>query len=89
MVSLRAQAHIPRDHVEKLDYLGANVGDHFEAAAANLAADDGKPPFFERAVYRGACRHRRSRLSRRRRRDWVDRYAPSAERGWRSQLGSE
>lgn len=51
LVSLKSAAFLSRDEETLLDYLGANLGDHAEAAAANLNAPDGRPPFFERAVH--------------------------------------
>ncbi|MEL6267074.1 MAG: DUF6502 family protein [Pseudomonadota bacterium] len=53
-VALTARAMVPAaDDAAMLGYLGANLGDHAEAAVANLeAAGRGEtPPFFERAVH--------------------------------------
>ena len=49
---LRDTAFVPsRDDETMLGYFGANVGDHAEAAAANLTAAPEPGPFFERAVH--------------------------------------
>lgn len=40
-----------RDAAALAGYLGANLGDHAEAAVANLLAAPGPGPFFERAVH--------------------------------------
>ena len=48
-VTLTSRSYLPGGDESKLGYFGANLGDHAEAAAANLATDD--PPFFERAVH--------------------------------------
>jgi hypothetical protein len=51
-VNLIAPAYLPsRDDAALLGYLGANLGDHAEAAAANLLAAPEPGPFFERAVH--------------------------------------
>lgn len=51
-VSLIASAYLPsRDDAALLGYFGANLGDHAEAAAANLLAAPEPGPFFERAVH--------------------------------------
>lgn len=51
-VTLAADAFLPgRDEAALLGYLGANLADHAEAAAANLAAAPEPGPFFERAVH--------------------------------------
>jgi len=51
-VSLLASAYLPRrDDAALLGYFGANLGDHAEAAAANLMAAPEPGPFFERAVH--------------------------------------
>lgn len=50
-VRLLAEAYIPAsDQTTLLDYLGSNIGDHAEAAAANVLSS-GSPPHFERAVH--------------------------------------
>ncbi len=52
MVSLRTDAYLPsRDETALLGYFGANLGDHAEAAAANLEAAPEPGPCFERAVH--------------------------------------
>jgi len=51
-VRLTAQAFLPRDEAARLGYVGANLGDHGEAAAENLLVEP--PPFFERAVHYNA-----------------------------------
>ena len=48
-VTLLAGAYLPRDEAARLAYLGANLGDHAEAAAENLLAEP--PPFVERAAH--------------------------------------
>lgn len=51
-LELREAAFVPsRDDESMLGYFGANVGDHAEAAAANLIAAPEPGPFFERAVH--------------------------------------
>ena len=51
-VSLIASAYLPsRDDAALLGYFGANLGDHAEAAAANLLAAPKPGPFFERSVH--------------------------------------
>jgi hypothetical protein len=51
-VSLLAPAYLPsRDDAALLGYFGANLGDHAEAAAANLLAAPAPGLFFERAVH--------------------------------------
>lgn len=39
------------EELAALDFFGANLGDHAEAATRNLAAERGAPRFLERAVY--------------------------------------
>ncbi|MGI9415258.1 MAG: DUF6502 family protein [Hyphomicrobiales bacterium] len=52
LVVLRAAAFLPAQDEEALvGYFGANLGDHAEAAAANLDAAPEPGPFFERAVH--------------------------------------
>lgn len=52
MVVLLAPAFLPnRDEDALLGYFGANLGDHAEAATANLEASPGPGPYFERAVH--------------------------------------
>ena len=49
-VTLMTDAYLPRDEATQMAYLWANIGDHTEAAVANvLASGDG--PFFERAAH--------------------------------------
>ncbi len=48
-VSLTANSYLPVGDGEKLGYFGANLGDHVEAATANLTEQSA--PFFERAVH--------------------------------------
>ncbi|MBE3639850.1 DUF6502 family protein [Mangrovicoccus algicola] len=51
-VRLIADSLVPgRDSAMLLGYYAANLGDHAEAAAANLLAAPGPGPFFERAVH--------------------------------------
>ncbi|WP_157982199.1 DUF6502 family protein [Oceanicella sp. SM1341] len=51
-LQLRSAAFVPgADGAALLGYLGANLGDHAEAAAANIAAAPGPGRFFERAVH--------------------------------------
>jgi len=51
-VSLTAEAYLPTaDPAGLLAYLGANVGDHLDAAAANVLAAPGPGPHYERAVH--------------------------------------
>lgn len=51
-LELLETAYVPsRDDESLVGYFGANVGDHAEAAAANLAAVPEPGPFFERAVH--------------------------------------
>lgn len=48
-VTLTAAAFVPRgDRARMLGYLGANVGDHLQAAVANVLGRD--PPHFEQAI---------------------------------------
>ncbi|TAL27738.1 MAG: hypothetical protein EPN97_16730 [Alphaproteobacteria bacterium] len=50
IVSLRADAFVPRDNwEEQLYYFGKNGGDHLMAASANILSE--KPPFMDRSVY--------------------------------------
>lgn len=52
LVRLQAEAFLPSgDRSALLGYLGANLGDHAEAAAANVLAAPSAGPFFERAVH--------------------------------------
>lgn len=52
MVKLIAQAYVPSQNDDELvGYLGANLGDHAEAAADNLAAAPNPGPYYERAVH--------------------------------------
>jgi len=48
-ITLLSDSYLPSGDDAKLAYFAANLGDHSEAAAANLNED--KPPFFERAVH--------------------------------------
>lgn len=51
-ISLETQAFVPsRDEEALLGYFGANLGDHAEAASANLSAAPEPGPYFERAVH--------------------------------------
>lgn len=51
-VTLAATAYLPRrDEAALIGYYGANLGDHAEAAAANLLAAPEPGPYFERAVH--------------------------------------
>ena len=51
-VTLTAQAYLPNRNDDALvGYFGANLGDHAEAAAENLAAAPEPGPFFERATH--------------------------------------
>ena len=50
-VELVSETYLARDDADRLAYLGANVGDHAAAAAANLMAEPETAPFFERAVH--------------------------------------
>lgn len=51
-VHLLGDAFVPRaDETALISYFGANLGDHAEAAAANLAAAPAPGPFYERAVH--------------------------------------
>ncbi|MEM6489750.1 MAG: DUF6502 family protein [Pseudomonadota bacterium] len=51
-VALGAEAFVPRaDDSALLGYLAANLGDHAEAATANVAAAPQAGPYFERAVH--------------------------------------
>jgi hypothetical protein len=50
LVSLRREAFVPRGDQARMDsFLGANVGDHFSAAVANVLA--GGSEHFEQALY--------------------------------------
>lgn len=52
MVSLLAPGYLPSGEADAaMSYFADNLGDHLEAAAANLAAPPGAAPFFERAVH--------------------------------------
>lgn len=52
LVAPAAEAFLPaRDEAALLGYFGANLGDHAEAAAANVLAAPEPGPFFERAVH--------------------------------------
>lgn len=49
IVTLSATAFVPRgDQARMLGYLGANVGDHLQAAVANVLSSE--PPHFEQAI---------------------------------------
>lgn len=48
-ITLTARSYLPSDDNAKLGYFGANLGDHAEAASANLSEE--QPPYFERAVH--------------------------------------
>ena len=48
-VTLMSDGYLPEEDDAQLGYFGANLGDHAEAAMANLAATPA--PFFERAVH--------------------------------------
>lgn len=48
-VTLQSAALVVKDDALRAGYLGANLGDHAEAAAANMTADPA--PYFERAVH--------------------------------------
>jgi len=48
-IALTARSYLPSDDDAKLGYFGANLGDHAEAASANLSTEE--PPYFERAVH--------------------------------------
>lgn len=50
-VTLLSDAYLARDDNHRLGYLGANLGDHAEAATANVLADRQPAPYFERAVH--------------------------------------
>lgn len=50
-VTLLSEAYVARDDAGLLGYLGANLGDHAEAATGNLMAERPPAPFFERAVH--------------------------------------
>jgi hypothetical protein len=50
-VTLLSDTYLARDDSHRLGYLGANLGDHAEAAAANVLADQQPAPYFERAVH--------------------------------------
>jgi len=51
-VTLHADSLVPReDEVMLVTYYASNLGDHAEAAAANLLAAPKEAPFFERAVH--------------------------------------
>lgn len=51
-VTLQEHAFVPRQDDEALlGYFGANLGDHAEAASANLRAAPDPGPYFERAVH--------------------------------------
>jgi len=51
-LQLLREALVPsRDEEGLMGYFGANLGDHAEAAAANIGAAPEPGPFFERAVY--------------------------------------
>lgn len=51
-VSLRAEAMVPRgSDDERMHFLARNVGDHLEAAVANVMSEKSTPPFLERAVF--------------------------------------
>ncbi len=51
-LELLEAAYVPSaDDESLLGYFGANVGDHAEAASANIAAAPDPGPFFERAVH--------------------------------------
>ena len=50
LVTLVSAAFTPADEGQALDYLGRNLGDHAEAAVANVLSE-GEPPFFERALH--------------------------------------
>lgn len=53
-ITLRVDAALPDEEAEtQLHAWGANLGDHAEAAAANLSYDPDAPPHFEQAVYQG------------------------------------
>ncbi len=48
-ITLLIESYLPGGDAAKLDYFAANLGDHSQAAVANLTTDE--PPFFERAVH--------------------------------------
>ena len=51
-VSLRVEAMVPRaSDDERMHFLVRNVGDHMEAAVANVMSGEGAAPFLERAVF--------------------------------------
>lgn len=51
-IQLLAEAYTPHwNQADLLHYFGANLGDHAEAAVANVMAGPGNAPFFERAVH--------------------------------------
>lgn len=51
-VSLSQQAFVPKgDTSRMLGFLGANVGDHLQAAVSNVIASGTTPPHFEQAVF--------------------------------------
>ena len=51
-VSLLSPGYLPSGEADAaMNYFADNLGDHLEAAAANLTAPPGAAPFFERAVH--------------------------------------
>ena len=48
-ITLLSASYLPTEDDAKLDYFAANLGDHSEAAVANLTSKEA--PFFERAVH--------------------------------------
>jgi len=53
-IELVRNAYVPAQPRDKLNYLGANVGDHLRSALHNVGGES--EPFVERAVYYGAIR---------------------------------
>jgi hypothetical protein len=53
-IELVRNAYVPAQPRDKLNYLGANVGDHLRSALHNVVGES--EPFVERAVYYGAIR---------------------------------
>ena len=50
-IHLQSRFFLPTDQRAQLEYLGANVGDHADAAVQNVLAGDDDAPFFERAAH--------------------------------------
>lgn len=50
-VTLLSASYLAVEDADQMAYLGANLGDHAEAAVENVSSGDGRAPFFERAVH--------------------------------------